>query len=83
MEGKTGLERSGKKRKAPRTSRQSHAAPGSLDERSPSAGGDGNPLVPGSASVVDEPGKNPWSEVMRDLARLVVAAHEADPNRFD
>lgn len=83
MEPKMDRGRSGKNRKAPRTSLQSHATPGSLDEDIPSADLDGNPVEPGTASVVGASDEDPWSEVMKDLARLVVAAYEADPHRFD
>ena len=30
----------------------------------------------------DGNGDDPWSEVMQDLARLVIGAFEADPHRF-
>ena len=83
MEGRMDRERSGNKRKASRKSLQSNATPGSLDEDISSARTNGNPVSPAPASGAGETEENPWSGVMRDLARLVVAAYEADPHRFD
>ena len=40
----------------------------------------------GESSSVDgdavDDGEDPWLEVMRDFARLVIGAFEADPHRF-
>lgn len=83
MEPKMDLDRSDETKEASRKSLESNATPGSLDEENSSADAHGIPVSPTSASAVDEPGENPWSEVMKDLARLVVAAYEADPHRFD
>ena len=82
MEPKMDLDRSGEKREASRKSLESNATPGSSEEENSSNDVHGIPVSPASASAGDSPGENPWSEVMKDLARLVVAAYESDPHRF-
>ena len=37
----------------------------------------------GAGRFVDSCEEDPWLETMKDLARLVLAAYEADPHRFD
>ena len=37
----------------------------------------------GTGRFVDSCEEDPWLETMKDLARLVLAAYEADPHRFD
>lgn len=69
---------------APRQIEESSTAPepdepeSSLVDADDSVSADDLPVSSGGS---DE--ENPWLEVMRDFARLVVGAFEADPHRFD
>ena len=80
------LDRSGSEEneKAPRQIEESNAAPGPDEAEISSVDADDSvsahdaPVVSGGSDKED-----PWFEVMRDFARLVVGAFEADPHRFD
>ena len=82
MGGKKNRSQSEDRVEASRRSRQSDATPVPLGEDLSSAGLDSNPVLPEPA-IDAELDVNPWEEVMKDFARLVLAAYKADPHRFD
>ena len=70
---------------APREGEKPSAAPGpdeaihsSVEEDDIARGGELQTAKVGAAGAVD-----PWAGHMKDLARLVLAAYEIDPHRFD
>ncbi len=66
---------------APRESLPSDATPQESGEGPSSEQWDDNPVLRESATP-GSPVVSPWSEVMKDFARLVISAYKADPHRF-
>ncbi len=84
MTEKTDRERSEENQRAPRDIEESNAAPGPIEAESSSVETDDKRR--GGDLAMDSQGgdeQDPWLEPMKDLARLVIAAFEADPHRFD
>ena len=96
MEKKTGRSRPLGKAKALRDIEASSAVPRPDEVVSPSVDGDddsiraegsqgglGDVCAGGCLEIAAGEHEDPWLETMKDLARLVLAAYEADPHRFD
>ena len=95
MEKKTGRSRPLGKAKALRDIEGSSAVPRPAEVVSPSVDGDdsiraegsqrglGDVCAGGCPEIADGEQEDPWLETMKDLARLVLAAYEADSHRFD